>query len=257
MRYVVLVCVALAVLAAGGAWAQEAGSGWLGVYVEDLTKEEADALGWEAPRGAKVVKPMPGSPAEAAGLQPGDVLVTLDGVEIENVKAFIEAVSKKAAGTEVRLAISRAGREKRLAVKLGARPAQFAAKPKAAEDAPIPMLDTGGHMAMIKDIAFTPDGRQLVSASDDKVIRVWDVATGKTVRTLHGEAAAGDAGKIYAMALSPDGKWLAVGGCLQNPRRSQRSPSASTISPRAAWWRCSRGMRTSSMASPFRPMGGV
>ena len=74
------------------------------------------------------------------------------------------------------------------------------------------MLDTGGHMALIRGIAFTPDGRQLVSASDDKTIRVWDLASGKTVRTIRGESAPGHAGKIFAMALSPDGKWLAAGG---------------------------------------------
>ena len=53
------------------------------------------------------------------------------------------------------------------------------------------MLDTGGHMALVNDIAFTPDGSQLVSGSDDKTIRVWDVATGKTVRTIRGEGGAG------------------------------------------------------------------
>ena len=36
------------------------------------------------------------------------------------------------------------------------------------------MLDPGGHMALIKGLLFTPDGKQLVSAGDDKVIRVWD-----------------------------------------------------------------------------------
>ncbi len=82
----------------------------------------------------------------------------------------------------------------------------------AAEERPILQLDTGGHMASINTIAFTPDGRQLVSASDDKTIRVWDLASGKTVRTIRGESAPGDAGKVYAMALSPDGKWLAAGG---------------------------------------------
>ncbi len=82
----------------------------------------------------------------------------------------------------------------------------------AAEERPILQLDTGGHMALIRSIAFTPDGRQLVSASDDKTIRVWDLATAKTVRTIRGESAPGDAGKVYAMALSPDGKWLAAGG---------------------------------------------
>ncbi len=65
---------------------------------------------------------------------------------------------------------------------------------------------------MIQSIAFTPDGRQLVSASYDKTIRVWDLASGKTVRTIRGESAPGHAGKVFAMALSPDGKWLAAGG---------------------------------------------
>src|SRR5271166_5682591 len=80
------------------------------------------------------------------------------------------------------------------------------------KDSPQVQLDTGGHMALIGSLAFTPDGQQLVSASDDKTIRVWDIATGKTLRTIRGEAAPGDPGKIYTMALSPDGKWLAAGG---------------------------------------------
>ncbi len=42
----------------------------------------------------------------------------------------------------------------------------------AAAGEPVLMLDTGGHLALIKAIAFTPDGRQLVSASADKTIRV-------------------------------------------------------------------------------------
>jgi WD40 repeat protein len=76
----------------------------------------------------------------------------------------------------------------------------------------LPMLDTGGHSLPIVGMSFTPDGRQLVSASEDKTIRVWELATGKTVRTIRGESAPGIQGRIYAMALSPDGKWLAVGG---------------------------------------------
>jgi WD40 repeat protein len=68
-------------------------------------------------------------------------------------------------------------------------------------------------MAPIGAIAFTPpDGRQIVSASDDKTIRVWDLATGKTVRIIRGEVTPGTPGSIYSMVLSRDGQWLAVGG---------------------------------------------
>ena len=208
---IVTIAVLFLMLLASGAPAQETGRGWLGAQLKDLTMEEADALGWEGPRGAKVVEPVPGGPAEAAGLKTDDILVSLDGVEIGNVKAFIATLSQKAAGAEIKLAILRDKREKRLAVKLGARPAQIVPA-NAATDAPLPMLDTGGHMAIIERVVFTPDGKQLVSASNDKTVRVWNLATGKTVRTIRGEAGEGAAGKIYAMALSPDGKWLAVGG---------------------------------------------
>jgi len=77
-------------------------------------------------------------------------------------------------------------------------------------------IDPGGHKSMINDVTFTSDGRYLVSAGNDKVVRVWDLKTGKTVRTLRGQIGAGPEGKIFAMALSPDQRWLAVGGWMLN-----------------------------------------
>ena len=207
MRWIAVFFIWLA-LGCGAAGAQEQVKGWLGAELSDVTQEEAAKLGWEAPRGAKVVKPVEGSPAAAAGLRPGDIAVTLDGVDVENIAEFLAAIGGKAPGTAVKLRLLRGGKEKTVGVTLAASPAE----PKTAAESPLPMLDTGGHMALIKGIAFTPDGRQLVSASNDKTIRVWDLASGKTVRTIRGESAPGQTGRISAMALSPDGKWLVVGG---------------------------------------------
>src|SRR5262245_19028134 len=84
--------------------------------------------------------------------------------------------------------------------------------PRGKRGQPYLELDTKGHMTLIRSIAFTSDGSQLISASDDKTIRVWDVATGRIVRTIRGEIGDGDPGKIYALARSRDGRLLAAGG---------------------------------------------
>ena len=86
---------------------------------------------------------------------------------------------------------------------------------------PILTIDTGGHKALIWDVIFTKDGRYLVSASIDKTIRVWDTSTGEVVRVLRGQIGEGTEGKIYAAALSPDNRLLAVGGLLSGSREEK------------------------------------
>src|SRR3974390_1405447 len=83
------------------------------------------------------------------------------------------------------------------------------------KDLPILQLDTGGHQAILKSMYFTPDGKYVVSSGDDKVVRVWDWQAQKTVRAIRGQVDSGDEGKLFAMALSPDGRWLATGGFIE------------------------------------------
>jgi len=79
---------------------------------------------------------------------------------------------------------------------------------------PILTIDTGGHKALIRDVMFTKDGRYLVSASDDKTIRVWNTSTGEVVRVLRGQMESGAEGKIYAAALTQNDRLLGGGGGL-------------------------------------------
>lgn len=82
----------------------------------------------------------------------------------------------------------------------------------AADGQPILQIDSGGHMAMIQGIFFTNDGKMLISVSDDKTVREWNIASGKTIRILRGQIGPGHEGKIFAAALSPDNRWLSVVG---------------------------------------------
>jgi len=77
---------------------------------------------------------------------------------------------------------------------------------------PILVLDAGGHTDLVKKVLFTPDGRKLITVSHDKTIRVWDVANGEPLRVLRPPIGPRLEGMLYAAALSPDGRTLAVGG---------------------------------------------
>jgi WD40 repeat protein len=78
--------------------------------------------------------------------------------------------------------------------------------------APILRIDPAEHTARINRIATDAAGRWLVTASDDKTARVWDLKDGRLLSTLRPPLGAGSEGKLYAVAMSLAGETVAVGG---------------------------------------------
>jgi WD40 repeat protein len=67
-------------------------------------------------------------------------------------------------------------------------------------------LTLQGHTDEISAAAYSPDGKRIVSASEDKTLKIWDAHSGEELSTLRGHA-----DNITCVAFSPDGKRVASG----------------------------------------------
>ncbi|MDI7276637.1 MAG: hypothetical protein QME94_11720, partial [Anaerolineae bacterium] len=72
--------------------------------------------------------------------------------------------------------------------------------------APRRLRSLEGHTGDVLAVAFTPDGRQAISASSDHALRVWDLASGECLRTLEGHA-----DSVVTVAVTSDGRWAVSG----------------------------------------------
>ena len=111
--------------------------GYLGVVLQPLNEDLAKEFKINGEKGALVGDVSKGGPAQAAGIQNGDVVVAVDGKEVEGVKELQLMVAAKLPGADVSVKLLRDGKEKVVTVKLGERPAKNdLAKADAAKEDP-------------------------------------------------------------------------------------------------------------------------
>jgi serine protease Do len=93
--------------------------GWLGVMIQAITPELKEKLDLKDEKGALVADVTAGGPADKAGIERGDVIVTFDGTEIEEMKDLPYIVASTPVGKEVTVEVIRKGRTEQIQVKIG------------------------------------------------------------------------------------------------------------------------------------------
>ncbi len=94
--------------------------GWLGVALQDVSRELARSLGLDSPEGGVVTRVMEGSPAADAGLRPGDVIVAVGGEPVAEAGDIPPRIGRLKPGSKVTLTLVREGERIREEVTLGA-----------------------------------------------------------------------------------------------------------------------------------------
>lgn len=151
--------------------------GWLGVLIQEVSRDLARSFGLDRPMGALVAQVQSGSPAEKAGLQPGDIIVGFNGQHIERSAELPKIVGSMVAGTETSMTVVRDGEKKTLSVTLGELPDN----PRQA------MLGSGGdgntaHADSLGLSVRSASNAELARADADHGVIVTDVGDGPAAK---------------------------------------------------------------------------
>jgi len=150
--------------------------GWLGVNIQTVTDEIAESLGLDKPRGALIASVHDGGPAQKAGIQAGDVVLTFDGKPVVDMRHLPRIVAETPIDKTVKVTVWRKRKELTLEVKVGElkdEVEQAAASPKQTPAPPGTVVKALG--LSIADL--TPELRQRYQLAEDSAgVVVTDVA---------------------------------------------------------------------------------
>lgn len=109
--------------------------GWLGVLIQDVTRELAESFGMPQPRGALVAQVLPESPAAAAKLEPGDVILSYNGRDVQTSSSLPPLVGATPVGESASLVVLRRGERVELRIQIQELPEedQLAGDPEQAD----------------------------------------------------------------------------------------------------------------------------
>lgn len=135
--------------------------GWLGVQIQGVTEEVAASLGLDSRQGALVAGLVPDSPAAKAGLRAGDLILSVSGTTIDELKTLPRLIADTKAGTKLLLEVLRNGRTERISVVIGPMPMQERVV-SAASQSPDGRPRLGLYLAPL-----TPESREALDIDDN------------------------------------------------------------------------------------------
>ena len=148
--------------------------GWLGVQIQDIDSDMAEALGLEKVSGA-LVSGVPDGPGADAGILSGDVILSFDGVEVEDTRGLVTIVGNADVGKVVDVIIFRDGSSKTIKVTLGRREA--AEKEKIVPTAKVPEKIKESVKLGMKLLTINAETRTQLNLPEDlNGVAVLDVA---------------------------------------------------------------------------------
>jgi serine protease Do len=98
--------------------------GWLGVSIQDLNADLAEALGLSETRGVLIAHVQKDTPAAKAGLERGDVVLKVNGERIDSAGKLRSSIAAAGAGAEIELSLLRDGKPRTMKVTLGELPGE-------------------------------------------------------------------------------------------------------------------------------------
>ncbi len=102
--------------------------GFIGVEPQDITPEMVEAFKLPRQEGAIITRVLSNGPADAAGIKPGDIIVSIEGTPIKDTAQLLNTIAKLAPGQKASITTLREKTEKTLSVTIGTRPKQVAQK---------------------------------------------------------------------------------------------------------------------------------
>ena len=93
--------------------------GWLGVQIQHMSDDLAESLGLDEPKGALVSSVVDDSPAQKAGLEAGDVILSFDGKEVGEMRDLPRIVADTPSGSNAQLGVWRDGKTRDMEVRVG------------------------------------------------------------------------------------------------------------------------------------------